>query len=90
MSPGFIRTNDAFNDYSVFDCDKFITADSVVYSYVHETLGHKSLLDHYFTSLKLIKLVERLTIVEAAANLSDYLPVECELRLNSVYGYPGK
>jgi len=46
-SPGFVRTNDALKAYSVFCCDELISSDSPCYSYVHQTLGHRSLLDHF-------------------------------------------
>ena len=37
----------------------------------------------------LIQMVNTVTVVEHAANLSDHLPVECELRLHVMYGLSG-
>ena len=80
-APGFARIYDALKDYSVYNCDHLMSCDSPCYSYVHETLGHKSLLDHFFMSEELIHAVQKLSILEESSNLSDHLPVECELQV---------
>ena len=81
-SPGFVRTLDVLKDYSIYDCDQIISCDSPGYSYVHETLGHKSLLDHFFMTDELRNLVQRVNILDLPGNLSDHLPVECELKVS--------
>jgi len=81
-SPGFVRLYDALKDYSVYNCDQLISCESPCYSYIHDTLGHRSLLDHFFMTDELINVVQRLNILDVACNLSDHLPVECELQVS--------
>ena len=88
-SAGFKYTNAVFQEYGITNCDNLLTADLPGYSYMHATLGHQSLVDHYFMTASLIQMVNTVTVVEHAANLSDHLPVECELRLHVMYGLSG-
>jgi len=46
-SAGFKYTNAVFKEYGLTNRDNLLTADSPGYSYVHETLGHQSLVDHW-------------------------------------------
>jgi len=89
-SPGFVRTYNALKTYSVFNCDQLIFGNLLCYSYVHETLGHRSLLDYFFMSDKLINVVQKISILNVSCNLSDRLPVECELQILCSICYPIK
>jgi len=39
------------------------------------------LLDHFFIRDELINVVQKLSILDVSCNLSDHLPVECELQI---------
>jgi hypothetical protein len=68
----FVKSMDLFNDHAIYECDKFIK-DPQAFSYVHETLGHRSLIDHYFMSDTLMPLIDSMLIIDDAANLSYHI-----------------
>ena len=49
----FVRCMDTLKEYSVCECDEYITGDKT-YTYVNDPLGHKSLIDHIFMSKSLM------------------------------------
>ena len=67
-------------DMSLVACDE-LDMNNVGYSYFHESLGHKSLIDHVFVSKALKFLVSEYRIVNDTSKLSDPLPIQFHLLL---------
>jgi hypothetical protein len=69
------------NELELEACDLMNTAD-INYTYHHETLGHKSFIDHFFVHKDLFQLVSEFKIIENGANLSDHLPISVKIILH--------
>jgi len=77
----FVRCMDTLKEYSVCDCDEYITGDNPN-TYVNEALGHKSLIDHIFMSKTLMVHIEQMHVMDYPSNLSDQLPLVCKLSVD--------
>ena len=52
-----------------------LDVNNVGYTYFHESLGHRSLIDHIFISAPLKSSIIEYSIRDDATNLSDHLPI---------------
>jgi hypothetical protein len=86
---GFREFSSVADDLDLVVCDD-LDVDNVGYTYFHESLGHKSLIDHVFVSASLRAQVTEYRIRNDAINLSDHLPVQfnislpCEVRTTNL------
>jgi len=62
-----------FHPLNTVCCDELIIGDK--FTYVNNSLGHRSSLDHFFVSRKTKHDLLSLQILHSGANLSDHLPV---------------
>ena len=75
---------DMSSRYNLIMCDNFSNS-CVNYTYHHDSLGHKSCLDHVFISDDLSKFVSNYIVIDSPLNLSDHLPVSFCLLLCQSY-----
>ena len=78
---GFNSFKKFTDSVDVVNCDD-INSSSVGYTYIHESLNHRSLIDHVFMSKTLKGLVINHTILDEGDNTSDHLPVSFKIRCN--------
>jgi len=78
----FAKCADVLNGYSIYNRDEVLVGDNA-YSYVNESLGHRSLIDHIFMSDTLSKNLADLRIIDDPCNLSDHLPVVGKLMIDT-------
>ena len=77
---GFDIFNELASDFDLYCCDSDMRSNSnIQFTYIHEALNHASWLDHFFITAKLIPLLCNALIVDSGANLSDHLPVSCNI-----------
>jgi hypothetical protein len=62
-------------DMNLVACDD-LDVNDLGFTYFHETLGHKSLIDHVFISAPLKTHITDYKVRDDAVNLSDHLPVQ--------------
>ena len=55
-------------------CDS-MDSNSVGYTYSHNTLNHRSLIDHVFVHKDVVPLISEYKVLLDATNCSDHLPV---------------
>ena len=60
-------------------CDKFVSDGT--YTYMHETVGPFSCLEHFFISDNLQHLILKSAIIDCGENSSDHLPITGTLDL---------
>lgn len=77
---GFDIFNRFASDVDLVVCDN-MDSNAVGYTYHHESLGHKSFIDHFFVQRELLHRVNSFTILDDGANLSDHLPIVISLSL---------
>jgi len=78
---GYNLFRDIMTDYNLVSCDDKINNKAILYTYIHESLGHRSWLDHFFVSKDLYDSVFNCNIIDSGGNLSDHLPISCELKV---------
>ena len=71
-NPGFIQANKTLTSLNIIYCDEMIAGDRS--TYINNSLGHISSLDHFFVSNKIKCDLVSLQILHSGANLSDNLP----------------
>jgi len=59
-------------------CDRFFGGNDI-FTYSHETLGHKSWIDHFFVTRGLEKYLSLFDVIDVCDNFSDHLPIICSL-----------
>jgi len=84
---GFDIFKDLVVDYNLKCCDNNVN-NVINYTYIHETLNHKSWIDHFFVSDALLKSVICCDIIDTGENLSDHLPIYCTLHLDNITDTP--
>jgi hypothetical protein len=52
------------------------------YTYCHESLGHRSLIDYIFVSRNLLVNIDNVSILHSGSNFSDHSPVSVKLKFN--------
>jgi len=62
------------NDLNLICCDN-LDLENIGFTYFHDTLGHKSFIDHFFVHRELLPLISYFKILENGANVSDHLPI---------------
>ena len=70
----YIKCADVLKTYSIVSCDNHLVGNNR-YSYINESLGHQSLIDHMFMSESLACSLMDLRIIDDPCNLSDHLPL---------------
>jgi hypothetical protein len=78
---GFDIFSDIVLEYKLICCDNFNVNINVGYTYFHETLNHKSWLDHFFITSGLSQSISGFEIIDSGANLSDHMPIGCTFTL---------
>jgi len=63
---------------NIICCDDLIVGDKS--TYINNSLGHRSSLDHFFVSRKIKRDLVSLQILHSGANLSDHLPVVAKFK----------
>ena len=76
---GYDLFKDIMTDYNLMCCDDKVKNKDVLYTYIHESLDQRSWLDHFFVSKDLYDNVRVCEIIDSGVNLSDHLPICCEL-----------
>lgn len=71
---GFDIFNQFAGDLDLVSCD-YMDKEAVGYTYSHDSLGHKSFIDHIFIHRELLTSIKSFKILEDASNLSDHLPI---------------
>ena len=71
---GFKEFLPIMNNLALKLCDD-LDSNCVGYTYAHNTLDHRSLIDHVFVNSDLLPTISGYRIVSDANNLSDHLPV---------------
>jgi len=75
----------AFSDFAMerelVCCDESDVSE-VGYTYSHEPLGHRTLIDHVFVLDSVKPLIDKYQIVVDGSNLSDHLPVRFSMGLS--------
>jgi len=71
------------NDLHLSVCDS-MDINQVGYTYSHNSLPHKSLLDHVFVHNDILPLVSDYEVILDAVNLSDHLPLQFSLSVGIV------
>src|SRR6267154_1338061 len=77
--------------WEVFDC--FLTScklfstyecitDSPGYTYIHQSLNRKSVIDYIFVTRSLYNSILKVTIQDSGLNLSDHIPVTASFNVN--------
>jgi len=69
LSEFIAQTNTSITDQFIDPCS------APVYSYIHESLGQRSFIDHFLTSLNLISSVATISIADSGCNLSDHCAI---------------
>jgi len=69
-------------------CDD-LDINNVGYTYIHESLNQRSLIDHVFMSCDMKSSVNSYAVLSDGTNLSDHLPVEFKMCL-SLFRIPSK
>lgn len=62
------------NEMNLTVCDS-MDSNSVGYTYSHNTLNHRSLIDHVFVHKDVVPLISEYKVLLDATNCSDHLPV---------------
>jgi len=75
---GFVQANKTLTSLSIICCDDLIVGDKS--TYINDSLGHRSSLDHFFVSRKIKRDLVSLQILHSGANLSDHLPVVAKFK----------
>lgn len=78
----FAKCTDVLNGYSIYNCDKLLVGTNV-YSYVNESLGYQSLIDHMFMSDTLLNNLADLRIIDDPCNLFDHRPLVGKLKVDT-------
>jgi exonuclease III len=78
---GYRSLSSLMSDYNVIHCDDLICNTARV-SYVNSALGHSSLIDHFFVSNRLRRLIYNCDILSPVNNFSDHLPLLCVFNLD--------
>src|SRR5271157_1974594 len=76
-----IKFKDVMSHYNLLSCDDKVVNKQISHTYVHETLNHHSWLDHFFVNKKFYDFIQNCSIIDRGSNLSDHLPISCELNL---------
>lgn len=74
--------------YDIVCCDE-LDSMHTGYTYFHESLNQRSLIDHVFVSKSIKVNMVHLSILDEGDNTSDHLPITCVVRccLSSVMGF---
>ena len=80
---GYDLFKDILTDYNLLCCDDKIKNNDILYTYIHESLDQRSWLDHFFVSKDLYDNVLDCSIIDSGVNLSDHLPISCELKITT-------
>jgi exonuclease III len=78
---GFVLLKVLLGRFNLFECDR-LNSSSLNYTYIHDGLGHKSWLDHFFVSQNLKSSVSNFVIINNDLNSSDHLPISCLLDID--------
>ena len=70
---GYSIFADVISDYNLICCDKYVSNGN--HTYQHDSLGHYSLLDHFFISSNMRSFMQSSEILDTGINTSDYLPI---------------
>ena len=60
--------------HNLICCDDLLCDDSL-YTYHHDSLGHTSLIDHFFVQYELHCLIDCYDIIRDGSNTSDHFPI---------------
>jgi len=82
-SAGFTEFSKFMNEYHLVCCDN-LDSSKCGFTYYHEGLDQRSLIDHAFVSCALRSRIQEYRIISDGANLSDHLPVTLKLCLTIV------
>ena len=66
------------NDINIERAD-LICGSDIKYTYLQDSTGKNSIIDHIFVSSRLVNDISEYTACESIVNLSDHLPVACNL-----------
>ena len=66
------------NDINIGRAD-LICGSDIKYTYLQDSTGKNSIIDHIFVSSRLVNDILEYTACESIVNLSDHLPVACNL-----------
>ena len=80
---GFDIFSQFARDLDLVSCD-YMDNCAVGYTYFHESLGHRSFIDHIFIQTELVNTVQSFKIIDDSTNLSDHLPISICLSLPSL------
>jgi len=67
---GFSHCCAVFNQLGIFNC-----CENDGYTYLNNSLGQGSFIDHFFVSNSLRSIIQSISIIDSGANLSDHRPV---------------
>ena len=70
------------NDLGLMSCDD-MDQNNVGFTYHHESIGHKSFIDHFFVYNELQPKIKSFKILEKGDDLSDHLPITLCLSFSS-------
>lgn len=80
-SVGFKMFNSLCDDFSLNRADKYCGSD-INYTYMQETTNNNSVIDHIFVSQNLSTSAKKYFAFDNIVNLSDHLPIGCDLLLD--------
>jgi len=86
-NPGFVQENKTFTSLNIICSNELIVGDRS--TYINNSLGYRSSLDHFFVSSKIKRDLVSLQILHSGANLSDHLPVVAKFNWSVARLEPG-
>ena len=78
IHPGVNLLGQFIKEHNLIECDRFIQRTNV-FTYFHETLNAKSLIDHFLVSGNIAESRIRCDVLESGINLSDHNPITLSL-----------
>ena len=81
-SSGYHMCSELFSNNNLICCDNMLVDRTIEYTYIHESLGHRSWLDHIFISESLSSCIYDFKILDDGINCSDHLPIVCTFKLD--------
>ena len=79
---GFEIFNDFASAHNLVCCDD-IEDSKLGFTYHHDALGHRSMLDHLFIDGSLITHISTFSILQDGANTSDHLPIVANITFDT-------
>ena len=84
LNNGYSIFYSLMTDFGLSHCDDLIQNDAAArFTYVNNSLGHSSLIDHFIVSNRLLRRIEECVILTPVDNFSDHRPLACTFNIDA-------